>query len=214
MMALPQRMEADKSAEVAAGAATDHGSQINNEEQPEGVAGAEHEAKGTQPEKKDRVTLPENTDEANNVEHPKDAAQGKYDKKTENSEHISNKKESSKAGEEKPYELRQAKVELGDNEGANPVNNERNPTQLRQAKVQLGATDLATHQRTTDLIDLITYKASEEEELYNGGYKISLPGEHQNTGLRHVHAHDGFHNIQHEPLWAHWNDAFTTKSQN
>ncbi|XP_034097610.1 clumping factor B [Drosophila albomicans] len=34
--------------------------------------------------------------------------------------------------------------------------------------------------------------------------------EHHQHSIGHVHAHDGFHDIKREKLWAHWNDAFTT----
>lgn len=68
-----------------------------------------------------------------------------------------------------------------------------------------------SNKTSTDLIDLITYKAPEEANLENGGHQISLPGKNKNQGIRHVHAHDGFHNIKREPLWAHWNDAFESK---
>ncbi|XP_062141956.1 clumping factor B [Drosophila sulfurigaster albostrigata] len=34
--------------------------------------------------------------------------------------------------------------------------------------------------------------------------------EHHQHTIGHVHAHDGFHDIKREKLWAHWNDAFTT----
>ncbi|XP_017858344.1 PREDICTED: uncharacterized protein LOC108610646 [Drosophila arizonae] len=67
------------------------------------------------------------------------------------------------------------------------------------------------NQTSTDLIDLITYQAPEEAHLENGGHQISLPGKNKNQGIRHVHAHDGFHNIKREPLWAHWNDVFESK---
>ncbi|KAM8716583.1 hypothetical protein ACLKA7_003461 [Drosophila subpalustris] len=58
----------------------------------------------------------------------------------------------------------------------------------------------------TELIDLMTYKPSGEQE--NGGDPFVSPDGHK-RGARHVRAHDGFHNIKNEPLWAHWNDVFT-----
>lgn len=57
---------------------------------------------------------------------------------------------------------------------------------------------------TTKLIDLVTLEPTE-----NGGYPFAKPGKHKH-GLRHVKAHDGFHNLKREPQWAHWNDKFKT----
>ncbi|KAH8376722.1 hypothetical protein KR093_001070 [Drosophila rubida] len=47
------------------------------------------------------------------------------------------------------------------------------------------------------------------EDNSNGGDPYVSPGEHKH-GTKHVRAHDGYHNIKREKLWAHWNDAFTT----
>ncbi|KAI8042350.1 uncharacterized protein LOC128262512 [Drosophila gunungcola] len=43
----------------------------------------------------------------------------------------------------------------------------------------------------------------------NAGDPFVKPGKHR-PGLRHVRAHDGFHNLKTEKYWAHWNDAFTS----
>jgi len=52
---------------------------------------------------------------------------------------------------------------------------------------------------------MATTPATEE----NGGDPFVSPGGSKH-GPRHVKAHDGFHNIEHEPRWRHWNDRFTT----
>ncbi|EDW63338.1 uncharacterized protein [Drosophila virilis] len=60
---------------------------------------------------------------------------------------------------------------------------------------------------TTKLIDLATLEPKE-----NGGYPFAKPGKHKH-GLRHVKAHDGFHNLKREPQWAHWNDKFKSTAK-
>ncbi|TDG45034.1 hypothetical protein AWZ03_008535 [Drosophila navojoa] len=81
---------------------------------------------------------------------------------------------------------------------------------IENASETLPTTTSVPNHISTDLIDLITYKPSEEEIVENGGHQISLPGG-KNQGIRHVHAHDGFHNVKRERHWANWNNALKSK---
>ncbi|XP_034471998.1 uncharacterized protein LOC117779793 isoform X2 [Drosophila innubila] len=110
-----------------------------------------------------------------------------------------------------------------DAEDVNPKEAESSETNTKTAKSEAGLTagnhtEFSTDQMAnsttipsvTQLIDLMTYKPSGEVE--NGGDPFVSPNGHKH-GARHVRAHDGFHNIQNEPLWAHWNDVFSTTAR-
>ncbi|XP_064554169.1 uncharacterized protein LOC135439377 [Drosophila montana] len=82
-----------------------------------------------------------------------------------------------------------------------PENQEPSTTEyLPETTISPAKTVLTTE--TTKLIDLATLEPKE-----NGGFPFAKPGKHKH-GLRHVKAHDGFHNLKREPHWAHWNDKF------
>jgi len=77
------------------------------------------------------------------------------------------------------------------------------------------ATDPASTSDPTPTTEEGNQKGREGKEENGGDPFVSPDG--PKHGAKHVRAHDGFHNIKNEPLWAHWNDAFTTsrpKGQN
>ncbi|KAL7738795.1 hypothetical protein ACLKA6_010068 [Drosophila palustris] len=103
----------------------------------------------------------------------------------------------------KPEDATEAATDAAASEAIAHKEEAGNQTETSTQQVTNSSTAIAA---VTELIDLMTYKPSGEQE--NGGDPFVSPDGHK-RGARHVRAHDGFHNIKNEPLWAHWNDVFT-----
>ncbi|XP_017056704.1 uncharacterized protein LOC108098366 [Drosophila ficusphila] len=98
---------------------------------------------------------------------------------------------------------------VGETQPVTPGNTTLGPTGegLAVTGTTLNGTDI------TGAPDNSTVPSTIGNNTENGGDPFVKPGKHR-PGLRHVKAHDGFHNLRTEKYWAHWNDAFTTSLPN